>query len=106
MSGAIRYDSGLVANPSDPRQVARDPDYFDLLPYVNLESQPPRVRPRAITDLAIGYERTGQENRRWEWQLMISNLTNRTALYNFQSIFVGTRLVQPRTAGMKVRLHW
>ena len=29
----------------------------------------------------------------------MTNLTNRTALYNFQSVFVGTRLVQPRTLG-------
>ena len=37
VSGSVRYDSGLVANPSDPEQVAADPDYFDLLPYVNLD---------------------------------------------------------------------
>ena len=35
-STSVRYDSGLVANPSDPVQVAADPDYRDLLPYVNL----------------------------------------------------------------------
>jgi hypothetical protein len=33
-------------------------------------------------------------------------LTNQTALYNFQSIFVGTRLVQPRSFGIKVRWYW
>ena len=30
-SWQVRYDSGLVPNPSDPAQVARDPDYFDQL---------------------------------------------------------------------------
>lgn len=105
-STSVRFDSGLVANPSDPQQVAQDPDYYDLLPYVNLESDPPRVRPRTIVDLAAGYERRREGNRRWEVVLQISNLTNRTALYNFQSIFVGTRLVQPRTVGLRLRWYW
>ena len=104
VSGAVRYDSGLVSNPSNPDEVASDPDYADLLPYVNLSSDPARVRPRTITDLAAGYERSRNDRRSWEVVFQVSNITNRTALYNFQSIFVGTRLVQPRTAS--VRLRW
>ncbi len=50
---SMRYDSGLVSNPSDPAVVAADPDYRALLPYVDLASDPPRVRPRTITDIAI-----------------------------------------------------
>jgi hypothetical protein len=102
----VRYDSGLVTNPSDPVQVATDPDYADLLPHVNLASSPPRVNPRAITDIAIGYEHRVHDRRTWDIQVQISNLFNTTALYNFQSIFVGTRLVQPRTAGVKLRFFW
>ncbi|MCU0246763.1 MAG: TonB-dependent receptor, partial [Bryobacter sp.] len=101
---SVRHDSGLVANPSDPTEVARDPDYADLLPYVNLLSTPARTRPRTISDIVLGYEHSREGKRRWDASVQISNLTNRTALYNFQSIFVGTRLVQPRTAG--VRLRW
>jgi hypothetical protein len=104
ISGSVRYDSGLVSNPSDPAVVAKDPDYADLLPYVNLASNPPRVRPRTITDVAIGYERTRDDRRAWEAVVQVSNLTNTTALYNFQSLFVGTRVVQPRTAS--IRLRW
>lgn len=104
ISSSVRYDSGLVSNPSDPGEVAQDPDYADLLPYVNLNSNPPRVRPRTITDLAVGYERSRNDRRAWDLVFQVSNLTNATALYNFQSIFVGTRLVQPRTAS--VRLRW
>jgi hypothetical protein len=33
-------------------------------------------------------------------------LTNRTALYNFQSVFVGTRVVQPRAATVEFRIYW
>jgi len=105
-STSLRYDSGLVSNPSNPLSVAADPNYADLLPYVNLISSPPRVRPRTILDFAIGYDRIREGRKRWDVQLLVSNLTNQTALYNFQSIFVGTRLVQPRSVGAKVRWYW
>lgn len=98
----VRYDSGLVANPSDPVQVAGDPDFADLLPYVNLVGPTARVRPRTITDLVFGY--TPPEKPRWEVSANVGNVFNTAALYNFQSIFVGTRLVAPRTLG--ARLRW
>jgi outer membrane cobalamin receptor len=103
---STRYDSGLVANPSDPAEVAADPDYSDLLPYVNLGANPARVTPRTITDIVAGYERRRNERKAWDISLQISNLTNATALYNFQSVFVGTRVVQPRTAGVRLRLYF
>ena len=53
---SVRYDSGLVANPSDPAEVARDPDFADLLPYVDLNASVPRVRPRTILDLVTGFD--------------------------------------------------
>lgn len=99
---SVRYDSGLVANPSNPVQVAADPDFADLLPYVNLTAATPRVRPRTIADVVFGY--TPPEKPRWEISVNLGNLFNATALYNFQSIFVGTRLVAPRTLG--ARLRW
>jgi hypothetical protein len=105
-SVSTRYDSGLVSNPSDPNEVAADPDYADLLPLVNLGSDPPRVRPRTIVDCAAGYEHRKNDRRTWEAVVQVTNLTNRTALYNFQSIFVGTRLVQPRTLGFRLRWFW
>ncbi len=103
---SIRYDSGLVSNPSDPAVVARDPDYADLLPYVNLTSTPPRVLPRTICDFAVGYASTREGRKRWDVQFNVFNIGNTTALFNFQSIFVGTRLVEPRSAGMKFRWYW
>jgi hypothetical protein len=105
-TSTTRYDSGLVANPSDPDEVADDPDYSDLLPYVDLLSSPARTRARTVQDLVVGYERRQDGGKRWEATVQVSNLTNRTALYNFQSIFVGTRLVQPRTAGVRVRWYF
>jgi hypothetical protein len=105
-SWQTRYDSGLVSNPSDPAEVAADPDYFDQLPYVNLTGNPPRVRPRTIIDASIGYEHYSSDRRRWEVVGQISNVTDQTALYNFQSVFVGTRVVQPRSVSIKIRRHW
>lgn len=105
-STTIRHDSGLVVNPSDPAEVAADPDYSDLLPYVNLGSTPARARPRTITDVAVGYGRSREGRRMWDAQVQMTNLFDRTAVYSFQSIFVGTRVVQPRTFGVKLRFYF
>jgi len=56
--------------------------------------------------LNVAYEKVAEGRRRWDCQFQISNLTDRAALYNFQSIFVGTRLVQSRTIGLKFRRYW
>lgn len=106
LSSVVRYDSGLVSNPSDPAEVAADPDFADLLPLVDLGRNPPRVRPRTIVDLALGYERRRGDRRQWDAQVQVANLTDKRALYNFQSIFVGTRLVPPRTFSARLRLHF
>ena len=106
VGAAVRHDSGLVSNPSDPKKVAEDPDFADLLPYVNLTADPPRVRPRTIVDLATGYDLRSAGRRTWSMQLQATNLTNRIALYNFQSVFVGTRLVQPRTFAVRIKRYF
>ncbi len=98
-----RYDSGLVANPSDPIKVAADADYRDLLPLVNLSGNPARVLPRTITDAMLGYTRSKNDRKHWELAAQVNNLTDKTALYNFQSAFVGTRLVQPRGVSLRYR---
>ncbi len=64
------------------------------------------MRPPALVDLAIGYERVSESRRRWDVQLQAANLTGKTAHYNFQSIFVGTRLVAPRTFSARMRWFW
>ena len=103
---SVRHDSGLVSNPSDPVEVARDPDYSDLLPYVNLTAYPTRVRPRTVTDINVGRDHYRGDKKVWEISFQVTNMTNAVALYNFQSIFVGTRLIQPRAAGVKLRFFW
>jgi hypothetical protein len=106
VGGSVRYDSGLVSNPSDPGEVAADPDFADLLPYVDLTADVPRVRPRTIVDTVIAYDATRGGKRIWSARLQANNLTNRTALFNFQSVFVGTRVVQPRAISAEFRYYW
>ena len=106
VAASVRHDSGLVANPSDPAEVAADPDFADLLPYVDLAGTPARVRPRSIVDLGAGYERPRSARVRWGVRAQVLNLFDRVALYNFQSVFVGTRVVQPRTFGLRATLRW
>ena len=103
---STRHDSGLVTGYSDPVVVAKDSDYFDLLPYVNLTGDPPRTRPRTIVDVVWGYERMRNERKLWDLNLQVTNIGNQTALYNFQSAFVGTRVVQPRTVGVRMRVFF
>lgn len=106
-SATVRYDSGLVSNPSDPAEVAQDPDYSDQLPYVNLLSNPTRVNPRSVVDWAMGYSSPRSDGKRgWEAVVTVNNIGNTTALYNFQSIFVGTRVVAPRSVGGRVRFYF
>ncbi|MDX2270040.1 MAG: carboxypeptidase regulatory-like domain-containing protein [Bryobacter sp.] len=103
---SVRHDSGLVAGGEDPAVVAQDPDYFDLLPYVDLVGDPPRARPRTISDIVVGYSHWRQDRKRWDVNVQVTNLSNRTAVFNFQSAFVGTRIVSPRAWGLRFRLFF
>jgi outer membrane receptor protein involved in Fe transport len=73
---------------------------------VNLTGEVARVRPRTIADISAGFDVMRQGRRVWGIQLQVTNLTDRVALYNFQSVFVGTRLVQPRTFAVRVKWHF
>ena len=105
-SWQVRHDSGLVANASDPSEVAADPDYFDLLPHVDLLGDPPRIRPRTVVDASVGYERYRGDRRAWQVVFQVANLADSKGLYNFQSVFVGTRVIQPRTASLRLEWYW
>jgi hypothetical protein len=65
----------------------------------NDDSNPPRIAPRNLLDLAIGSDNLfhSKEGPRWTLQLSAVNLTNKVALYNFLSTFSGTHFVSPRS---------
>ncbi len=65
----------------------------------NPDTNPPRVSPRNLFDLAVGTDNLfhKKEVPRWTLQLSAINLTNTAALYNFLSTFSGTHFVSPRS---------
>jgi hypothetical protein len=64
----------------------------------NDDTNPPRIAPRHLFDLAVGTDNLFHTDRvRWTLQLSAVNLTNEAALYNFLSTFSGTHFVGPRT---------
>lgn len=62
------------------------------------DHNPPRIAPRHLFNLAIGSDNLfhAEGRKRMVARVEITNLTNKTALYNFLSTFSGTHFVQPR----------
>ncbi len=64
----------------------------------NDDTNPPRIAPRNLFDLAIGVDNLFRTDRpRVTLKLTAINLANKDALYNFLSTFSGTHFVTPRT---------
>jgi len=64
----------------------------------NDDSNPPRIAPRHLFDLSAGTDNLFRtEHVRTTLRFTILNLTNKEALYNFQSTFSGTHFVAPRS---------
>jgi hypothetical protein len=69
-------------------------------------TNPPRVAPRNLFDLAIGSDNVLRPDSKVKLKVRFSvlNLANNEALYNFLSSFSGTHFVTPRaytfTAGI------
>ena len=58
---------------------------------------PPRVTPRHLFDLSVGSDNLNRGERlKITARFTIVNLTNKEALYNFNSTFSGTHFVTPR----------
>jgi hypothetical protein len=66
---------------------------------VNPDTNPPRIVPRHLFDLAVGTDNLlhSKEGNRWTLQLSAVNLSNDAAVYNFLSTFSGTHFVSPRS---------
>ena len=73
----------------------------------NDDSNPPRIAPRHLFDLAVGDDNLfGGDRYKWSLQLTAINLTNKTALYNFLSTFSGTHYVTPRSYTAELGFHF
>ncbi len=64
---------------------------------VNDDTNPPRVAPRNLFDLSFGADNLFRTERvKMSARLTFINLTNKVALYNFNSTFSGTHFLTPR----------
>jgi hypothetical protein len=64
----------------------------------NDDHNPPRIAPRHLFDFSVGTDNLLRtEHTRVTLRFTVLNLTNKEALYNFQSTFSGTHFVSPRS---------
>jgi hypothetical protein len=64
----------------------------------NADTNPPRVNPRHMFDVAAGWDNVFHRDRyKTNVTFAVLNLTNEYALYNFLSTFSGTHFVPPRS---------
>ncbi|MGI9035821.1 MAG: TonB-dependent receptor plug domain-containing protein, partial [Pyrinomonadaceae bacterium] len=64
----------------------------------NDDTNPPRIAPRNLFDLSFGADNLFRSDRaKISARLTVVNLTNKVALYNFNSTFSGTHFVTPRS---------
>ncbi|HEY6804324.1 MAG TPA: TonB-dependent receptor [Pyrinomonadaceae bacterium] len=63
----------------------------------NDDTNPPRIAPRHLFDFSVGTDNLfSSEGTKVTLRFTVMNLTNKQALYNFQSTFSGTHVVTPR----------
>ncbi|HEV2732611.1 MAG TPA: TonB-dependent receptor, partial [Terriglobales bacterium] len=71
------------------------------------DHNPSRIAPRDLFDVAAGFD----DIRHWEryhldGKIIVTNLTNKVALYNFLSSFSGTHFVTPRSVQAELKLRF
>ena len=73
----------------------------------NDNTNPPRVLPHTLFDLAVGDDDLFHGDRyKWSARVTVINLANRYTPYNFLSTFSGTHYVTPRTITGEVGFHF
>jgi hypothetical protein len=73
----------------------------------NDDTNPARVAPRNLFDIAIGDDNLFHTERpRYKAQFTVTNVTNVVALYNFLSTFSGTHFVSPRSYTAEFGIVW
>ena len=73
----------------------------------NDDTNPPRIAPRNLFDLAVGDDNLFHGERfKWSLTLTAINVTNKVALYNFLSTFSGTHYVTPRALTAEIGFHF
>jgi hypothetical protein len=72
------------------------------------DHNPSRIAPRNLFDISVGDDNLFKNKERYKWSLRLTaiNVTNKVALYNFQSTFSGTHFVTPRAMTAELGFHF
>ncbi len=107
------YCGGAFATVAQPLQTCDSPRRGATLIHIvpdgtyNPDTNPSRIRPRNLFDIAAGSERIWTKDRySLGAKLTVVNLANKIALYNFLSSFSGTHFVTPRTLQGEIVFHF
>lgn len=102
-----RYDSGVPADVEPGTTLAAFVGQgFDPRLYNEIDFQRGRVRPRTILDFSIGADLRQKERVSVNLQFNVQNLTNQLFLYNFESVFSGTHVGNPRLFSGRLALRF
>jgi hypothetical protein len=98
------FCGNLFATPTQPITSCTDSNRGALRVRIpadgtaNDDTNPPRIAPRHLFDLSAGTDNLFRgERTKVTLRFTVINLTNKVALYNFQSTFSGTHFVTPRS---------
>ena len=107
------YCGNEFATVAQPLQTCDSPGRGATLIHIvpdgtyNPDTNPSRIRPRHLFDVAAGSERIWTRDRySLGAKLTVVNLANKVALYNFLSSFSGTHFVTPRTLQGEIVFHF
>lgn len=102
-----RYDSGVPTDVEPGLTLAQFvAKGFDPRLYNEIDFQRGRVRPRTILDFSIGADLLRKERVTMNLQFDVQNLTNQLFLYNFESVFSGTHVGNPRLISGRLGLRF
>jgi outer membrane receptor protein involved in Fe transport len=102
-----RYDSGVPTDVQPGTTLAQFvADGFDPRLYNEIDFQRGRVRPRTILDFSVGADLLRKERVSMNLQFDVQNLTNQLYLYNFESVFSGTHVGNPRLISGRLGLRF
>ena len=107
------YCGSVFATVDQPLQTCdsphRDATLIHIVPdgTYNPDTNPSRIRPRNLFDVAAGSDRIWTKDRySLGAKVTVVNLANKVALYNFLSSFSGTHFVTPRTLQGEIVFHF
>jgi len=107
------YCGSVFATVAQPLETCNSPHRGATLIHIvpdgtyNPDTNPSRIRPRDLFDIALGSEKIWTKDRySLGAKVTVVNLANKVALYNFLSSFSGTHFVAPRTLQGEIALHF